>query len=206
MVPTARLNIVSRPLSLAPSAISNLIMCRTSAPVMMHQRYKKKKAAAGKEQDDKSDDEDSDTDEGGDEQYERDWDEVDTIVAGSQIDLIIRSVFNMSREKAIVMCNEGLVRLNGRTAVKTDNVSDFDVIDIIIGRDPEDPDKLRVRRGEITHISDIAATRGRNKLKAKRWKLLTIENYPEDRYEGVLLYKEEEPEEWRGRIKTDEDK
>lgn len=155
---------------------------------MLQQRFKKKKAGK-KEDDEKSSDEEDSDDEQKD--PEIDYIKEEKEVAGLQLDIIARGMFRISRERAITACNDGLVRVNGRKAGKTEQVNEFDVVDLIRGWNQENPDLIDISRGEVIDIPDIASTMGRYKIKWHVWKFRTIENYKEEPYDGILLSKGE---------------
>ena len=149
---------------------------------MLQQRFKKKKAVS-KEQDERTDNEDNE-EEDEDKDPEIDWLTVEKEIAGLQLDLMTRGFFHMTRERAMTMISDGLVRLNGVRALKTEIVRELDLIELIRGRNLENPDMLDISRAEITDIPDLCSLNGRYKIKARVWKFLTVENYKEEPYEG----------------------
>ena len=155
---------------------------------VQQQRFKKGKgkAAKGEQEDQESDDEDEGSDAEVDPLDLPEYHDFDAHVMGLRLDIVAKTVLPISREKATELINAGLVRLNGRTAGKADAVTELDVLDLIRGRNREDPKKIDVVRAEITSVADIATTKGRIRIRGRRWRVQAIENYKEEPYEGLI--------------------
>ena len=165
----------------------SLLQSGQHVPVLLQSRFKKGKGkAASEDQEEKSDDEDEEEEEV-EERFAEDWKDFDLPVINSRLDIVSKAALPVTRDQAVVLIANGLIRLNGRTAKKTDLVSDLDVLDLIRGRNKESPDKLDVVRAEIFAMSDHTTSKGRTKVKGRRWAQQTIDNYKEEPYEGQQL-------------------
>lgn len=172
-------------------------MCRAHVPVMLQQRFKKKKAASNEEEAKESDDEESDEEKDPAIGYET----VEVKVASLQADLVARGLFKMTRERAMHLISEGLIRLNDRKTIKNDLVTEFDTLDYIRGRNKENPDLLDIARAQVVYVPDISSTMGRSKIKAHIWRFITIENYKEEPYTGHVQSTQGDEEESNERFK-----
>lgn len=169
---------------------NQLLTSRMRAVLMIQQRFKKGKGAKGEEA--SSDEEDEDSDKEGDDVDPDEFMDIDFETSSNRLDLAARGGLGIAREKATEGIANGMVRINGLRGNKTDPVDELDIIEFIKGRNQENPDKLDVIRCQVMHVPDTGTSKGRIKLKFRRWRRMTIDNYKEDPYEGVVMTPQDE--------------
>lgn len=111
-----------------------------------------------------------------------------------RLDTVLKAASNFGRAKIDEYFFDHRIRVNEETAVKkAEYVVREDQIDLIRGRNPDNPDFIDINRYEILDIPDISSSTGRVKVKVRCYQKMTIENYANNPFGG-------------SRISTDEDK
>lgn len=106
-------------------------------------------------------------------------------VSSLRTDTVLRSTFQIARNKIEKMFYESKIRVNGFKIIKkSHNVSLGDEIDLIKGFSPVNPKFLLVQRVKVLAASDPSTNDDEDNitLKIRRYKSLTIDNYEEDEY------------------------
>lgn len=105
-----------------------------------------------------------------------------------RVDTVLKSATKWSRTKIEEIFYDSRVRVNGvRLAKKSEEVVEGDEIDLIHGRNEQNPDFLDVLRLEIKEVPDKANKKLRLDLKIRKYLNLTVENYASDPYDGTLI-------------------
>ena len=158
-------------------------------------RYKKGKKGGKREAREESSDEESDDEE---KDKEEDFDLIDgkaigfrdkniTIVS-LRLDNVLKSGLNLARNRVEESFYNNLIRVNGqRVSKKSTEVSEDDEIDLIKGLNEENTDLLDVARVVIKKIEDKMSSKDRIQAKLRIFRSLTIENYPNDPYDGLAI-------------------
>jgi hypothetical protein len=158
-------------------------------------RFKKGRGRKEPTQEETSDNEDED-DEDREENQEVIGGVQDRVVdvASLRLDAVIKGASRWPRNKIDDLFFDKRIRINGeRPGKKADNVSLEDEIDLIKGKNRDNPDFLDVYRFIVLDVPDISSSTGRIKLKVRIFSKLTIDNYEKDPYEGSMITPEEEP-------------
>lgn len=111
----------------------------------------------------------------------------------NRLDIVAKTALLLQRKTVEDALNNDRMRLNGeRPEKKGQLVGAGDVIDIVLGRNVENPELLDVKRIEIIDVPD-----GRNKNRfeftVRRYDKLIIPNYTADPIDSLTTTKVEEP-------------
>lgn len=105
-------------------------------------------------------------------------------VSSFRVDTVLRSAFQIARNKIEKLFYESKIRVNGYKIIKkSHNVALGDEIDIVKGFSSSNPKFLIVQRVKILAAAEPSDDNNENTaLKIRRYKSLTIDNYEEDVY------------------------
>ncbi|KAI1286773.1 hypothetical protein HDE_10567 [Halotydeus destructor] len=103
------------------------------------------------------------------------------------MDAVIKVATGLGRARIEEAFYDSRIRMNGeKVSKKSENVTEGDEIDIILGRSFNNNELLDIARVIIRNVPDIANNKGRSNIEVRHFKKLIIENYP-DPYEGTII-------------------
>ncbi|XP_008468288.1 uncharacterized protein C6orf203 [Diaphorina citri] len=177
--PSYHTNTINKPVNSILRSSINMCCCKTvhSTPVWF-----KKKAKKSKKYDD-DDDEDIVAIEDDEEGFDSNSSKVMNLkVTSLRTDMVLKSAFQIARNKIEKLFYESRIRVNGyKIYKKSHNVSLGDEIDVVKGFSTVNPKFLSVQRVKILGASNPTDDEPMT-LKIRRYKNLTIDNYEEDPY------------------------
>ncbi|XP_054164045.1 mitochondrial transcription rescue factor 1-like [Oppia nitens] len=174
---------------------NKLLINRLTDNFVDQKRFKKFKKGSKREVKEETSDEESDEEE---DRPELDTELIDGKAIGFQdldmslvslrVDNVLKHGFKMQRSKAEEAFYKNLIRVNSeRVAKKSYELTEGDELDLIRGFNSENQDLLDVSRIRIQKIEDKLSHKDRINVKLRRFRILSIENYERDPYDGLAI-------------------
>ncbi|XP_074593145.1 uncharacterized protein LOC141848917 [Brevipalpus obovatus] len=177
--------------SACQSRIQNGIL-KASRIDYIQRRYikKSKKKSKGKDEEKvESDDEDEDESdlEIDDGSLALGYNEVEVECTNMRLDVAGKTALGVQRRRIDSAFLEDRIRVNGeRVTKKSTTLMEKDVIDLVLGRNKDNPEHLDVIRADLFSVPDVRTSKDRCRFKVRRYHRLTIPNYIEHPYESML--------------------
>jgi len=163
---------------------------------VQQKRFKKWKKGSKKAAKDESSDEESDAEGEPVDEFDADlidgkaidFLDINASIISLRLDNVLKGGLNMARNKVDDAFYAGLIRVNGsRVAKKSVELNERDEIDLIRGFNADNGELLDVSRVVVKKIEDKMSSKDRIQTKLRRFRLLTVENYADDPYDGYAV-------------------